>query len=210
MSFTIQTIREALSRHEPKLATPEPGNTAAAVALVLAGREHELSMAFIRRAEHPLDPWSGHMALPGGRWDPTDPHPRAAAERETLEEVGISLADAHLLGRLDDLEGRHAGRRLPLVISAYVYHADHHGPLVPNEEVESAFWVPLERLFDPRHHVEYPTPWAGYPGILIGEPERHVVWGLTYRFLEIFLARLGRPLPDRWIEVPQSLLEEEE
>jgi hypothetical protein len=47
--------------------------------------------------------------------------------------------------------------------------------------------------------VEYPTPIGGYPGILVGEPDRHVVWGLTYRFLEIFLDVLGRPLPERWV-----------
>ncbi len=27
-----------------------------------------------------------------------------------------------------------------------------------------------------------------------GEPERHVVWGLTYRFLEFFFEVMGRPL----------------
>ncbi|NNL85157.1 MAG: NUDIX domain-containing protein, partial [Myxococcales bacterium] len=46
---------------------------------------------FIERARHPDDPWSGHMALPGGRLDPVDASLRAAAERETREEVGVEL-----------------------------------------------------------------------------------------------------------------------
>jgi 8-oxo-dGTP pyrophosphatase MutT (NUDIX family) len=192
-------IRRALADREPALVA-DPARPRAAVALVLRGGAASAApeLLFIERARHPSDPWSGHMAFPGGRVDASDAGPRAAAERETHEEVGLSLARAELLGRLDDLEGRHAGRSLPLVISAWVYHLERDGPLALNHEVEDAFWVPIERLADPRHHVEYPTPWAGYPGILVGQPERHVVWGLTYRFLEIFLARLGHPLPDRW------------
>ena len=202
----LEHIRRALALRAPELVA-DPSRPRAAVALVLRGGASagETELLFIERAHHPHDPWSGHMAFPGGRVDPGDASPRAAAERETLEEVGLSLADATRLGRLDDLEGRHAGRRLPLVISAYVYHvARDEAPLAPNHEVEDAFWVPLRRLLDSRHHVEYPTPWAGYPGILVGLPGRHVVWGLTYRFLELFLARLGHPLPDRWSRIPAA------
>jgi 8-oxo-dGTP pyrophosphatase MutT (NUDIX family) len=197
----LARIPRVLAAPPPELVK-DPLRPRAAVALVLrGGAPHALGRApellFIERARHPLDPWSGHMAFPGGRVDPGDLGPRAAAERETHEEVGLSLAGAGRLGQLDDLEGRHAGRRLPLVISAFVYHVAQPAPLVPNHEVEEAFWVPLDRLLDPAHHVEHPT-WAGYPGIRVGEPERHLVWGLTYRFLELFLARLGHPLPDRW------------
>jgi 8-oxo-dGTP pyrophosphatase MutT (NUDIX family) len=205
----IDEIRRALLRRRPELV-PGAEHPRAAVALVLRGatRAEGPELLFIERARHEKDPWSGHMAFPGGRVDPGDASVRAAAERETLEEVGLSLAGAARLGRLDDLEGRHAGRRLPLVISAWVYHLDHEGPLALNYEVEEALWVPLAQLVDPRHHVEYPTPWAAYPGILVGLPERHVVWGLTYRFLELFLERLGHPLPERWSRVPEARTEE--
>jgi 8-oxo-dGTP pyrophosphatase MutT (NUDIX family) len=204
-------IRRALTAPAPRLVA-DPARPRAAVAVVLreteeAARDPEVLL--IERAQHEHDPWSGHMAFPGGRVDPGDPDSRAAAERETLEEVGLALGGADLLGRLDDLEGRHAGRRLPLVISAWVYHVGREpGPLSLNYEVQEALWVPMRRLVDPRHHVEYPTPWAGYPGILVGRPGRHVVWGLTYRFLELFLERLGHPLPDRWAKVPPARLDE--
>ena len=59
----------------------------------------------------------------------------------------------------------------------------------------------MSPLVDPAHHVDYAYPPAGgarYPGIVVGDPERHVVWGLTYRFLEIFFQAVERPLPDRW------------
>lgn len=140
------------------------------------------------------------MAFPGGRVDPHDAGARAAAERETLEEVGLPLERAQRLGRLDDLEGYHAGRPAGLVISAFVYHLEAPDSLVTNHEVEQTIWFPLHELRDPSRHVDYPLLVWGrrYPGLLVGEPERHVVWGLTYRFLELFFRVLGQPLPDRW------------
>ncbi|MEB2344732.1 MAG: CoA pyrophosphatase [Deltaproteobacteria bacterium] len=202
-----EDIRVALAAHPPRLIE-DPARAHAAVAVVLreaadAARSPELLL--IERSRHEGDPWSGHMAFPGGRVEPGDPDSRATAERETFEEVGLPLAGADLLGRLDDVEGRQGRRSLPLVVSAWVYHVPEPGPLALNYEVEEALWVPVRRLVDPRHHVEYPTPpWTGYPGILVGRPDRHVVWGLTYRFLEIFLEKLGHPLPDRWSRVPEA------
>jgi 8-oxo-dGTP pyrophosphatase MutT (NUDIX family) len=46
---------------------------------------------FIKRAGRVGDRWSGHVALPGGRRDPPDADDRAAAIRETREEVGLDL-----------------------------------------------------------------------------------------------------------------------
>ena len=195
--ITIEAVRSALARHDAKLVV-DPARPRAAVAAILRDAGAGPDVLLIERARHPEDPWSGHMAFPGGRVDRGDADPRAAAERETQEEVGLSLASAELLGRLDDLEGRHAGRPLSLVISAWVYHVREPEPLVPNYEVEAALWVPLARLADPTSRVEYPTAIGGFPGILVGEPDRHVVWGLTYRFFEILFERVGQPLPNRW------------
>ncbi len=174
----------------------------AAVAMVLREHAGRPEVLFIERAERRGDPWSGHMAFPGGRVEPGDPSPRHTAERETSEEVGVTLADAELLGRLDDQEGRQGGRAANLVISAYVYQLEKPALLRPNREVRQAFWFPLPELADPARHVD--TAWAlvpgapRYPGIVVGDPRRHVVWGLTYRFLEVFFETLGQPLPDRW------------
>ena len=91
-----------------------------------------------------------------------------------------------------------------LVISAFVYRAQGEQPLTPNHEVREAFWFPLASLLEPARFVEHPGRRVqGYslPGILVGEPDRHVVWGLTYRFLEGFFRVVGRPLPDRWTQL---------
>jgi 8-oxo-dGTP pyrophosphatase MutT (NUDIX family) len=193
-------IRRALSAHTPA-TVPQPGQRRAAVAVVLREAAGAAEVLFIERALRAGDPWSGHMAFPGGRIEPGDPDTRRAAERETLEEVGVDLSAAERLGRLDDLHGQHVAGVPRLVISAFVYHLSDPPPLAPNHEVQAAFWFPLSRLFEPQRHVEYRVGAEGFrpfPGILVGEPERHVVWGLTYRFLEVFFRALGRPLPDRW------------
>jgi 8-oxo-dGTP pyrophosphatase MutT (NUDIX family) len=196
----IDEIERALSRYAP-LTIDRPDVRRAAVAVVLrAGPDQPLEVLFIERARHDGDPWSGHMAFPGGRVDPGDASARAAAERETLEEVGLSLAGARRLGRLDDLEGRAGGRPAGLVISAFVYHHAAPGPLVINREVAEAMWVPVWELGADERHVDHGYPGAeqAFPGILVGEPGRHVVWGLTYRFVEVFFGALQRPFPERW------------
>ena len=54
-------------------------------------------------------------------------------------------------------------------------------------------------ILEPRNHVLYPArDTLEFPGIQVGRPDRHIVWGLTYSFLESFFDALGRPLPDRW------------
>ncbi|MDX1649839.1 MAG: CoA pyrophosphatase, partial [Myxococcota bacterium] len=177
----VAEIRRALARYEPE-RVPGAELKRAAVAMVLRGaQDAPPEVLLIERAKRRGDRWSGHMAFPGGFVDPGDAGPRAAAERETLEEVGVDLAEAEYLGRLDDLEGRHAGRRSGLVISAFVYHHPRPGPLTPNEEVAQALWVPMRRLATPESQVDHTHPDAGdlvYPGILVGRPGRHVVWGL--------------------------------
>jgi 8-oxo-dGTP pyrophosphatase MutT (NUDIX family) len=189
-----------LAAHEPKITDAEDERRAA-VAMVLREVEGAPHVLFIERARHDGDPWSGHMAFPGGRVDPGDPGPLAAAFRETQEEVGLDLSGAQLLGRLDDLHG-HRGAGVPrLVISAFVYRLDsaEPPPLTINYEVEEAFWFPVRDLLEPRNHVLYPARDAlEFPGIQVGEPDRHIVWGLTYSFLESFFEVLGRPLPNRW------------
>lgn len=200
----LDRIRTALEGFEPDLIGEERPRRAA-VALVLRDRaEAGPELLFIERASHDRDPWSGQMAFPGGRLETADASLRHAAERETLEEVGLSLAAAAHLGRLDDLEGRNRGRPAGIVVSAFVYHHPDPGPLRTNYEVESAFWVPVRRLRETLHHVDYEhpeLPGPRFPGIVVGEPHRHVVWGLTYRFVERFLEITGFPLPDRWQEL---------
>jgi 8-oxo-dGTP pyrophosphatase MutT (NUDIX family) len=201
---TLHQIRTQLAAAEPAVIDPA-GRATAAVAVVLREAGPHPEVLFIERATHEGDPWSGQMAFPGGRVDAGDPNALEAAKRETLEEVGLSLEGAEYLGRIDDQEGRPAGPAGGLVISAHAFCVEDPGPLVPEErEVASAFWFPVANLLDPARHIDYRYPARqnmNFPGIVVGDPDRHVVWGLTYRFLEIFLATVDRPLPPRWSDL---------
>lgn len=193
----IDDIRDQIRTYRPKVITTGHWRRAA-VALLLRQGHPSVEVLLIERARHRDDPWSGHMALPGGGVDEGDEDARAAAERETLEEVGIALAEAEWLGRLDDQQGRARGTRLDLVISAFVYFTPQAVEAQPNHEVATALWVPLGRMLDPERHVLRRFFTHGdtlYPGVRVGESDKHIVWGLTYRFLDMFFRVAGRPLP---------------
>jgi 8-oxo-dGTP pyrophosphatase MutT (NUDIX family) len=197
MPFTRETIRHALSQHTPQLAERGPGIAEASVALVLAGVGENLSLCAIRRAEHPHDPWSGHMALPGGRADPADPHPRAVAERETREEVGLVLGEGSWLGRMSDVLVRIGGGDRTMIVSPFVYAlGEAPPPLTPSDEVAEAYWIPLSHLWDPQNasHLEWERGGNRllYPAIRFGE---HAIWGVTFRVLTLFSDILDAPLP---------------
>ncbi len=87
----VDDVRRALLEYEPTLHDGGLQHRAA-VAIVLTDNAGSLDLLLIERARRASDPWSGQMAFPGGRVDVADSTPRAAAERETLEEVGLSLA----------------------------------------------------------------------------------------------------------------------
>jgi 8-oxo-dGTP pyrophosphatase MutT (NUDIX family) len=187
----LVAIRQALSIHRPEIL-PREGRNEAAVALVFREAREGTEVLFIERATHPDDPWSGHMAFPGGRRDPVDSNIRSAAERETLEEVGIDLAGAEHLGHLTDLEGFRGGKKVGLVISAFAYYHPEPEALVISEEVAEALWVPVGALWEPGRRVQYDYRGAGpYPGIQVSPSNAHVVWGLTYRMVQNFLTVIG-------------------
>src|SRR5437879_13634805 len=107
--LSVESIREALSIHTPKTRLFVTGPDRASVALALAGDGRDLQLCFIRRMEKKNDPWSGHMAFPGGRASPGDPSARAVAEREAREEVALDLRDSHLIGSLSEIPVRLGG-----------------------------------------------------------------------------------------------------
>lgn len=180
----------------------------AAVTMILRPGPSVPEVLLIERAKREGDPWSGHMAFPGGRAEPGDPSLQGTAERETLEEVGLGLDRGEVIGRLDDLGGR-AAAASKMVVSAYVYQIDEPGRLViESSEVADAFWVPLDHLVHPDNHVRYPMQYGqheiDFPGISVCEQNTRVVWGLTYRFLELFFEIVGTPLPEHDIPDPED------
>lgn len=189
----ILRLEDLLGRRTPKEIEAEEGVSRAAVAAVLrpspTGRADIL---LIRRSEDPRDPWSGHMAFPGGRADPKDPDLLATARRETAEEVGLSLAnaDVDVLGRLDDVQAMARGQRAPLIITPYVFRLRQDQPLIANPaEVEEALWADLGPMWSGKAKTTKRYEFEGrnyeLPGFRVGE---RVVWGLTFHMLDRLFA----------------------
>ncbi|PLX85172.1 MAG: CoA pyrophosphatase [Desulfuromonas sp.] len=191
---SLGQIAGTLSVHQPKTHAPAH-RTHAAVAMILRPAKGGPEILFIERAHHEGDPWSGDLGFPGGRIEPEDGGARDASMRETREEIGVDLAGARLLGRLDDLSGAH----LPIVVSCFVFALEGPVDFSLNEEVMDAFWVPLENLIAPERHAHATVHFRGTalvrPALRLLEPPRPVLWGITYRLVSRFLTLLGRPLP---------------
>lgn len=186
---TVEQLRRALAA-PPATLTPSAGR--AAVAAVLAPAPAGWELLLVRRTARPGDPWSGHLAFPGGRVEPGE-DPFAAALRETVEEVGWALDPSWLLGRLDDLPA--VGGRPGMVIHPFVFLA----PALPTAltpqpaEVEEALWVPLRHLLSDEGRG--PMEWrrgelrATLPKVEL--PTTPVpLWGLTLRMVDDLLHRL--------------------
>jgi 8-oxo-dGTP pyrophosphatase MutT (NUDIX family) len=198
LTKTLDEIETRLAAVSPRIDT-KPAKMSASVAVVLREVESDLEALFIRRAEHDADPWSGHLAFPGGRLDAEDADARSAAERETIEELGIDLADAtraRCLGQLSDVLGHAESIR----VSAYVYGISGDPLLRLNHEIRDAFWTPLHHCTDPRRqsmrefsYLERSMP---LPTIrLLEDNDAPVLWGITYKFLDDFMSTIGRPIP---------------
>ena len=166
-------------------AQPSPELEGAAIEAAVLVCLHDEAVLLARRALHPLDPWSGHVGLPGGRWEAGDESLLATALREAEEEIGIDpLAHGRLLGALGTHLGR--GRRVSGVrIAVFVAALDERPPLALSAELDSVYWVPLSELEPVTARVaELPDDEVpAYAVALPGEDEL-VVWGITYAILE--------------------------
>ncbi len=179
----------------PLAAEAPPAERHAAVAVVLAPRAGEADALLIRRAERAGDPWSGHMALPGGGVDPGET-PFQTAVRETREEIGLDLAAcARCLGRLEDHQALSGGVRRPFGVSPYVFALrSEPAPLALDaNEVAEALWVPLETLRSGRLDGEFYWSGPDIPSLLLPcwDYEGRRIWGLTHRILTTLFERLG-------------------
>ena len=141
------------------------------------------AVLLIRRAERSGDPWSGHMALPGGRREDGDLDLIATAVRETQEEVGLVLTHADLLGSLDDVVPR-TPVLPPIAVRPYVFSLQERPALLPNPEVAATSWAELDLLLHPSTyrsvHFDIRGERREFPAYQV---EEAVVWGMTERIL---------------------------
>ncbi|MCA9618600.1 MAG: CoA pyrophosphatase [Myxococcales bacterium] len=186
MPLTETNLRRRLKSFRPRELDKTAATPQAAVATILSYALGDPRVLLIRRTENERDPWSGHMAFPGGRQDETDPDLVHTAKRETMEEVHVDLDLGEHLGRLDDVRGVSRARTLDLVIVPQVFVLPELVAPIPEKgEVADALWVPLGPMLrgETMTTVRYERDGHVFelPGFRVGD---HVVWGLTHRMLE--------------------------
>jgi len=188
ISVSLQRVEHELNAHKPRKRPLRALLGRAAVAMILRERRGAAEILMIKRAEQDDDPWSGHMAFPGGRMEKTDRHGFDVALRETGEEIGLDLAVDTCIGRLSEIMTHFRWGRRAMVISPYVFRLDREVEFTPNYEVAEIVWVPMAFLMDPanrermtwkRNGMEIPLTCYMYRG--------RRIWGLSLMMLNELL-----------------------
>jgi 8-oxo-dGTP pyrophosphatase MutT (NUDIX family) len=158
-------IREKLANTEPRHAPEEwvlPGLSAAqssafrpyfpripipAAVLIPVVERAEPTVLLTQRATQ-LRNHAGQISFPGGRIEPEDPSPKAAALREAREEIGLDERFVSVVGYLPDHVLISGFRVTPVV--AFVRPG--FELMLDATEVQDTFEVPLSYVFDPANH----------------------------------------------------------
>ena len=157
----------------------------AAVLVPIVDRATPTVLLTLRTAE--LNSHAGQIAFPGGRIDPSDKSPVAAAMREAQEEIGLASTLIEPIGYLDLYLTFSGFRILPTVARV---KPDFALTLNPWEVVES-FEVPLEFLMTPSNHQQKSRDWKGITRNYYAMPygERYI-WGITAGILKNLYDRI--------------------
>lgn len=149
--------------------------------------EHEQPTVLLtQRAAH-LNDHAGQISFPGGKIDASDASPLDAALREAEEEIGLDRSFVDPIGYLDLYATGFGFRILPTVARVKPGFA-----LTINEnEVESAFEVPLSFLMNPDNHQLHSKEFRGIERSYYAMPfaERYI-WGATAGILRVLYERI--------------------
>lgn len=192
----VERLERRLLHLKPVEAPILEDSRLAAVMAVIRVSEpdtNDAELLFIKRAVVARDPWSGHIAFPGGRHDISDASLEHTAIRETREEVAIDVGRyGRVLGQLDDLAPRSPALP-PIIVRPFVAVVPASLDIVRNVEVADAFWAPVSELASLAAKAEHELLINGtssrFPAYAVGE---HVVWGLTERIVTQLLPLLQK------------------
>lgn len=193
MNAIIQRLRDSLHR--------KPGNRLqglaydalprAAVCMILkpGSSSSQLETLLVKRIESENDPWSGHMAFPGGRKREDDNDVLYTATREVFEETGIDLSKYEILGSIDEI----VSGGLSVRVTPFIALASQSTVVQINvRELAEYFWIPVSFFMDEANSKTYRIKRLGeyldvpsYPYL-----GTQIVWGMTLRILKDFISRI--------------------
>jgi 8-oxo-dGTP pyrophosphatase MutT (NUDIX family) len=171
-------------------AWEQAGVTASRAAAVLVGVvDHPEPSVLLTMRTSDLPSHPGQIAFPGGKIDPHDETPLAAALREAEEEIGL---DEHLIDPIGylDLYLTFSGFRILPVVARVI---PNYALRVNASEVADAFEVPLSFLMAPENHKRGSRDWKGvrreYYEMPFGE---RYIWGVTAGILRNLYEKIYR------------------
>lgn len=160
----------------------------AAVLVAVWDRPDGAHVVLTKRASH-LQHHPGQIAFPGGKIDPADAGPEAAALREAREEIGLDPALVEVLGHLPAHE-----TVTGFTVTPILGHIRADFTAVPEAgEVEEVFSVPLSHLMNLANFRVEKRRWRGewrhYYTVPYGP---YYIWGATARILHSLADRLAQ------------------
>ena len=178
MPFQLEALFHACNA---SALEPVAETRCAAVALIFVDGANGAELCFVKRKDYPGDPWSGQMALPGGKKNVEDATPHDIASREAWEEVGVQLHDASLVGMMPRMSAGAGGIREPLPVYPVLYRLHSVGPpLTIGDELAEGHWISLQHLWDRENWASMQWRGGDFAGIHHGE---RVIWGFTLSVL---------------------------
>jgi 8-oxo-dGTP pyrophosphatase MutT (NUDIX family) len=196
---SLPQIRRALQRHSPRtLRPPNVDWRLAAVLVPLLPREGEVHVLFTERSKELRD-HGGQVSFPGGGIEPEDEDPRAAALRESYEEVGLRKEHVEIIGQLDDCPTFVSGFVIaPFVgvVDPLAFTAAGRYPWTPSPaEIAALHELPLSQFLElanrrvemrERDGMPYELTWYTISGTTI--------WGATARILRQLIEWAEEPV----------------
>ena len=188
----LEKIREGLLRSPGRKLAGEEYSLLpkAAVGMILReDLEKGLVLLLLKRETRVSDPWSGHMAFPGGRMNDSDKEMINTAKREVMEETGINLAKCELLGILDELP---PGNRTVTVTPFVFFDIEKSEVKIETKEIADFVWAPLSYFANKKNAEIFRAQTGGTLREFVSFPflGKYVVWGMTLRIIDDFLAKI--------------------
>lgn len=167
------------------VAPPDSQEPLAAVTVIFCQENH--SYLLLERVRNPRDPWSGHLAFPGGRRESSDQDLLATAMRECREECGLALLPEQMQQSLPAAAaGKFLGKK-PLWVQPFVFEIAAVPELsLQTTEIRAAYWLDQIAFQDKNKHQSrclVPFSEEKFPCFPV---EQSWLWGFTYAVLYSF------------------------